>query len=800
MKICFIVFLFLIISSNLSAQQVVKGKVTNYKGEPIPNVLITVDSIAIQTTSSEDGNFSIQLPEGVDFLIFKISDYSAKRVKIDGEEIDVVFTDSDLLYDLSLEELLSIEVTTASRSVQKVTDAPATITIISKEMIRNRGYEDIGDVLKDLPGVDLQNLNGHYGKLFCQRGMFGDENKRTLLLVNGISDNQLWGNEVFTGQLLPLHNVERIEIIWGPASALYGANAFNGIINVITTPSAVEASTEVTFGGGAFETTFGRFKAFQPITSKASVSIAGSIYDSKGPKFKNRFDPDFSNAFIDKTTSLDIQARYKNTWVYFRNFHLAEGIGNYTAPPFQYLYYNKNISIPDSLAELGSGNTILSNINGEPGLRYVIDGRTLALRQNYQVTDNLKVKFQAYYRKIDLMPDHYDYIYKIRLRPNVLDLTLTDTSYFDKINSWHSSNNSGIELFATLAKKKTLSTVGIQYDYIHTQIDYNKRTYTFFNEVLEPYLDPVEAKRVTFRNIGISFQTIVPFKELLKVTLGVRYDANNHYGNQVNPRIGVISQVTKSITTKLLYGTAFRAPTARELYSTGIGHGGRKANPDLKPEYLQSFEGGLLFNINNFLFNELNLYYNIASDVIVASVPLPEGGTQNQNRSEMNVHGVEYKLILEPARALKFYGNISYQKGQQTVYSKKSEDIYEPIISDTSNFANYEIDIPNISNWKWNVGLNYHVFKYLNLNLMVNNVGKRSTTYTNPLRSVDGYTVANFTAVVFLSPKINFTLQVRNILDKQYVDPGSRTANYKRHSTTIEQQGRTVFAKLVIRM
>ena len=125
-------------------------------------------------------------------------------------------------------------VITASRKVQKVSEAPASVYVITDKQIRARGYRTLVDALHDVPGFDFQHTYGVYPELIHQRGLVG-ENNRTLVYVDGVPDNNINENAVLAGTIrFPLNNVARIEIVSGPASALYGANAFNGIINIIT--------------------------------------------------------------------------------------------------------------------------------------------------------------------------------------------------------------------------------------------------------------------------------------------------------------------------------------------------------------------------------------------------------------------------------------------------------------------------------------------------------------------------------------------------------------------------------------
>ena len=142
------------------------------------------------------------------------------------------------LSELSLEDLMNIKVVTASGSEQTVSEAPSTMMVITAQQITERGYEQLDDVLRDIPGVDLVHAYGQAPTFITFRGMYGDENKRMLIMIDGIVENSLMGGYEMAGPAYSLHNVERVEIIWGPASALYGANAFSAVVNMITKKGA----------------------------------------------------------------------------------------------------------------------------------------------------------------------------------------------------------------------------------------------------------------------------------------------------------------------------------------------------------------------------------------------------------------------------------------------------------------------------------------------------------------------------------------------------------------------------------
>lgn len=135
------------------------------------------------------------------------------------------------LWDMSLEELMNIKVSGVSRYFQNISDVPNSVIVVDKNMIERRGYTDISDVLKDIIGFDVIDNAGQFGEFISLRGVQG--NDRFLVLINGHKINPPSGTHISLGNSLSIKYAERIEIIYGPASAVYGADAFSGIINII---------------------------------------------------------------------------------------------------------------------------------------------------------------------------------------------------------------------------------------------------------------------------------------------------------------------------------------------------------------------------------------------------------------------------------------------------------------------------------------------------------------------------------------------------------------------------------------
>jgi outer membrane cobalamin receptor len=163
----------------------------------------------------------------------------------DGDEVAPDVTD---ITDLSLKELLDPNVTTASRVTEKATEAPATVYVISKEDIRNRGYSTLVDVLRDLPGMEtIEQYYSEQGTLVPVRGVVG--NNKIVLLLNGMRVNPPGGEELMIHSDISVRFADQIEVIYGPGSTLYGQDAISAVINIKTKkPGETRAEALAAYG------------------------------------------------------------------------------------------------------------------------------------------------------------------------------------------------------------------------------------------------------------------------------------------------------------------------------------------------------------------------------------------------------------------------------------------------------------------------------------------------------------------------------------------------------------------------
>jgi len=162
--------------------------------------------------------------------------------------------DDDDLAALSLEELLQISV--ATRTAISERESPGIVSVVTRDEIRDSGARDIDDVLRNMPGFDFGvDYYGTVGMAF--RGVWGIEGK-VLLLMDGIPLNELYYNSALIGNRIPMDQVERIEIIRGPGSVMYGGAAEAAVVNIITESGARTNGVRATAQYGQLEHSYGR--------------------------------------------------------------------------------------------------------------------------------------------------------------------------------------------------------------------------------------------------------------------------------------------------------------------------------------------------------------------------------------------------------------------------------------------------------------------------------------------------------------------------------------------------------------
>ncbi len=204
----------------------------------------------------------------------------------------------DELLSLDMNDLLNLKVVSALKGLETINRVPATVRVITADDIRDNGYLTLEDALADLPGFQFRNILGFNSYAFI-RGV-PSQNNKILLLVDGVQMNELNSGGYYGGGQYNLANVERIEVVYGPASALYGTNAVSGIINIITLDPK-------TTQGGRAGVSAGSFKTYQADVRYAAHDQASGFGFSLAGMLKRSDKADLRGAAGDDNWTQDLE-------------------------------------------------------------------------------------------------------------------------------------------------------------------------------------------------------------------------------------------------------------------------------------------------------------------------------------------------------------------------------------------------------------------------------------------------------------------------------------------------------------
>jgi outer membrane receptor for ferrienterochelin and colicins len=200
--------------------------------------------------------------------------------------------DLDELLEAPLSELMQVEGSLASGIEESIIDAPAAMVVVTAEDIRLRGYTNLAEIIVDLPGFDTVLANGIPYLYAYQRGYRHPGTQRTLLMIDGQVDNHLWTHQAIFSRRFLLSSISRIEVLYGTASAIYGPNAFLGIVNIVTNQGTEVADREVesnvNFHGGSYKSR-GVDAAVRGKVGDLTFSASGRVFRSDEPDLSGDF-------------------------------------------------------------------------------------------------------------------------------------------------------------------------------------------------------------------------------------------------------------------------------------------------------------------------------------------------------------------------------------------------------------------------------------------------------------------------------------------------------------------------------
>ena len=519
---------------------------------------------------------------------------------------------SKQLGDASLEELGNIQVYSASKHLQSTHDAPSSVTVVTADEIQKYGYRTLADILRSAPGFYVTYDRDYTFVGVRGFGRLGDWNSRILVLIDGhrINNNVLGQAMLGNEFLVDVDLIERVEIVLGPSSSLYGTNAFLAVINVITRTSEQVKDWELSFQTGSFGTYEGRATyghQFQGL----GVLLSGTFYDSQG---QTLFFPVFNSPLTNNGITSDTD--YES----YRHFLATLTFQGFT---LQGLFSTRDKVVPT--AYFGA-------VFNDPG-DYNIDSHQY-LKLDYQhLVGKWHLDAQTSYDQARLQGP----VPEIPVTPG--DPVVLNTFSF-RGNWWTGEVKVSRDLF-----ERNHITLG-------SEVRDNLRQDQ--GDLLNPP-DVFAAEPNSSLIVALYAQDELAITSRLTFNAGLRYDHYSTFGGTTNPRLALIYRPASKTTLKLLYGRAFRAP---DVYETSPNFGiFYSNNPALQPERIQSLETRVEQGLGRYFQLSSGVYRNRIDDLI-SLASIPGGNFQYQNAGGAVATGMDVEFTGRASTGLQ--GKVSF--------------------------------------------------------------------------------------------------------------------------------------------
>jgi len=590
-----------------------------------------------------------------------------------AEPLQVAYNDglAELYGD---EEFVSI----ATGSKKPITKAPSVASVITAEDIRAMGATDLNQVLDTVPGlhVSLSTLS-RLDVVYSIRGIHTGFNPQVLLLMNGIAFPELWTGAHPILFRLPVANIERIEVMRGPGSAIYGADAYAGVINIITKDAAGIGGTVAGGRVGSFDS---QELWLQHGANYADWSVAFS------------FEWQTTDGDRDRIVKRDFQTTLDE--LHGTRASLAPG-----ALDTRYDLFNSHLTIERGDWRFNLWNWRLDDAGIGAGAYQSLD-------PDGSQSDNLYLADLTWH-KSDLHPDwdlssrvSYQYL-KNDIEFNLLppgsrvpigadgNLNFTDpqgmVTFSDGLIARPDGSSEIVSLdqaliYSGFVNHRIRFGGGIKWLSLDTQ---EKKNYGpgvidggegvvgggLVDVSDSSYVYARDRSRRVFNLLLQDEWQLAPDWEL---TTGIRYDDFSDTGDTFNPRIALVWATRHNLTTKLLYGSAFRAPSFSELYA--INNPVALGNPDLDPETIDTLELAFDYKPTFDLQVGLSLFTYRARDLIEFIQDMNGTSKTARNARDQDGHGLELELDWKLSETLRLRGNYAWQRAEDEETGKRTAD------------------------------------------------------------------------------------------------------------------------------
>ena len=684
------------------------------------------------------------------------------------------------VYDMSLEELLHVQVTSASKMEQDLANAPSHLIVITREQIRDRGYQSLEDILRDLPAIDIQEYSHVFSfNRITMRGISG--NNKFLILLNGQRISSPTTDIIPVKENYPIYFAKQVEIILGPGSAIYGADAFSGLINIITDNEDVEDEFVVgsSYGTASYSNSFVMFH--KQIGEQQDIRFGAQYHQSDNP---------------------DLSKIYKNEFTFGPLVTFGGDTAVTTAQ-------RKPYSVPTS------SHSVYLNVNFSEDIHfslfnsYYSSPTAAGIKPNQNRFGNdLKYDTDIFGLYGEISQDMSE---KLHLRAllsfstyNVLPKSKFNNIYSDYKDAYKYATGSRLsveqQVVYDIYQNHNLSG-GLSYEVIHAlpqtmdlphpvnpDLPLSEQNYYY------PGTDntlPIKFFYLDYTNLAGYLQWEARWCDKFGSTVGIRYDANSRYSSTLMPRIGFIFKPASSTNVKLLYGESYLAPSPYTSYDHFGSFSGQKndkgqyisyylhiPNSKLNPERSKTVE----LELERLFFNRFQLtgsfFDTFLSDLILRDAYSEpsyyiRGGeilnwTQYKNLGKGQIWGgsvfCEYLTTL-PDSKLQIWANYTYTNGY--LMERENGDKKE---------------LPFVAKHKFKAGLSYRPFKNLVVSPTIYWIGETNSVWEDEndpqkRKKVDGYQLVNLhLAYERIFDHFTFALDITNLLNKKYYNAGGTTS------------------------
>jgi len=658
-------------------------------------------------------------------------------------------------------------VITASKRLENIKKSAASISVVTDEQIRNIGARDLIDILRTVPGIGVsQNNIGNYE--IESRGVKTYFSEKVLFMLNShpIDINLTNGGPSSWPKLthVAVENIKRIEIIRGPGSALYGANAFSALVNIISKNADDIDGVELTAQAGTYAT-----QSYNLLfgNSFAGLDVSGNFnfFDTNGFK---AYVPSDNQAHFDNlygTTNASLAPGKNDPWEKRNDVELRL---DYQDLELQLRYASKKSGSYFGTADALNNDSEISSYFYSTSLKYTTD-----ISDKSELQARIYHDFMSFDNYWEIFPDGFNLGGVFPEGYNILALGKLSTFGADIQTNYEVADNNNL-IFGFFAENQKQYDIENWTNYVpSTGIKYGDGT------GLTDFSATQNWNGEQQRNIYAFYaEDIWDIRENFRLTSGLRYDHFSDTGSIVNPRAGFAWEFIEDYRLKLMYGEAFRAPTFAEQYN--INNSIWVGNPNVKPETVKTLEVSLGADFSRSIQAKATFFHSKLADVIGFGAPNDLGTKTTQNLYNITSQGLELELKFKLNNKIDILANYTYQD-----------------VSDTDTGVQ-QAEVPS---HKGNIMINYRLSNQVNIHADAFIKGTTSRDNKDSRFDIPTYALVNTTLIakdVLEDLKgLEFRASIYNLLNKDYRDPSPWDANgYAPIPGDYQQAGRTFMLEM----